>query len=57
MEMLRTFNCGCGFVICVDAADAAAALTSLTASGETATIIGKLVDPGTQAGPGQLLIA
>jgi phosphoribosylformylglycinamidine cyclo-ligase len=56
MEMLRTFNCGCGFVVCVDAADADAALDSLNASGETATIIGTLVEPGSQTGPGQLLI-
>ena len=35
-EMLRTFNCGVGFVLCVAAADVPAALTALEQSGEVA---------------------
>ena len=43
-EMLRTFNCGIGFVVCVEAALADEAVNRLTAAGEQAQIIGTLVD-------------
>ncbi len=41
-EMYRTFNCGVGMVVCVDKKDKDTALRTLTASGETAWIIGRI---------------
>jgi phosphoribosylformylglycinamidine cyclo-ligase len=41
-EMYRTFNCGIGMVVVVDANDAAAALEHLKAAGETAWLIGNI---------------
>ena len=41
-EMYRTFNCGVGMVVCVAAADAEAAVDSLTQSGHSAWIIGDI---------------
>jgi len=41
-EMHRTFNCGIGMTLQVAAADADRALASLTASGETAAVIGEV---------------
>ncbi|MBK1724720.1 phosphoribosylformylglycinamidine cyclo-ligase [Thiocystis violacea] len=41
-EMLRTFNCGVGMVICVAAEDAEAALKQLGDAGETAWILGRI---------------
>jgi phosphoribosylformylglycinamidine cyclo-ligase len=38
--MYRTFNCGVGMVLALDAADAELALNQLQAAGESATIIG-----------------
>ncbi|MCK9608361.1 MAG: phosphoribosylformylglycinamidine cyclo-ligase [Methylomonas sp.] len=42
-DMLITFNCGVGMIICVDANDEAAALTCLTQQGETAFSLGDIV--------------
>jgi phosphoribosylformylglycinamidine cyclo-ligase len=42
-EMLRTFNCGIGMIVCVAPEDAEAALASLRAAGETAFSIGEVV--------------
>ncbi|HEX6929733.1 MAG TPA: phosphoribosylformylglycinamidine cyclo-ligase [Gammaproteobacteria bacterium] len=42
-EMQRTFNCGIGMTVIVDAGDADAALAKLRAAGETATVIGSVV--------------
>jgi len=56
LEMLRTFNCGAGFIICVAGADAERACTLLTELGEVPSLIGRMVAPGTDAGAGQLLI-
>jgi len=44
-EMLRTFNCGVGMVVCVAEADAEAALEILTQQGETAWRLG-IIEPG-----------
>ncbi|BAV32810.1 phosphoribosylaminoimidazole synthetase [Sulfuricaulis limicola] len=41
-EMYRTFNCGVGMVLALDAADAEKALKLLAAAGETAAIIGHI---------------
>jgi phosphoribosylformylglycinamidine cyclo-ligase len=41
-EMYRTFNCGIGMVVVVAPGDVDAALASLQASGETASVIGTL---------------
>ncbi|MGR9072730.1 MAG: phosphoribosylformylglycinamidine cyclo-ligase [Gammaproteobacteria bacterium] len=49
-EMLKTFNCGIGMIVCVAAEDVDAAIEHLTGSGETAYSIGEIVagmgDPG-----------
>jgi phosphoribosylformylglycinamidine cyclo-ligase len=43
-EMHRSFNCGIGMVIIVDPADADALVASLGQHGETATVIGTVVE-------------
>jgi phosphoribosylformylglycinamidine cyclo-ligase len=55
-EMLRTFNCGIGFVLAVPATAAEAALANLRASGEAPVLIGRLVPAGSEAGAGQLIV-
>jgi phosphoribosylformylglycinamidine cyclo-ligase len=44
-EMLRTFNCGIGMIVCVDTADADRTLKILREAGEAACILGTVV-PG-----------
>jgi phosphoribosylformylglycinamidine cyclo-ligase len=44
-EMLRTFNCGIGMIVCVSAQDESNALAQLRAAGEHPFVIGELV-PG-----------
>jgi phosphoribosylformylglycinamidine cyclo-ligase len=44
-EMLRTFNCGVGMIVCVAAEDEAAALSHLRTAGEDPFLIGELI-PG-----------
>ncbi|MEM9055953.1 MAG: phosphoribosylformylglycinamidine cyclo-ligase [Pseudomonadota bacterium] len=43
-ELYRTFNCGVGMVAVVSAPDSAAALEALTGAGETARVIGTIVE-------------
>ncbi|MDH3218389.1 MAG: phosphoribosylformylglycinamidine cyclo-ligase [Gammaproteobacteria bacterium] len=45
-EMLRTFNCGVGMVLAVDAEAEEACIERLDALGETAWVIGEIVDRG-----------
>ncbi len=42
-DMLLTFNCGIGMIVCVDAADETAALSVLSQQGEVAFSIGEIV--------------
>ncbi|HWV19997.1 MAG TPA: phosphoribosylformylglycinamidine cyclo-ligase [Devosia sp.] len=45
-EMLRTFNCGVGMLVAVTPEDAEKLVEHLTASGETAAIVGQLTPRG-----------
>jgi len=45
-EMLRTFNCGIGMVVCVSAADAEKAMAIITEQGEEVVQIGEIIDGG-----------
>ncbi len=55
-EMLRTFNCGIGLVLCVRTEDADAALKLLHAAGEAAWVIGEIAPSDTQTRAGELLL-
>jgi phosphoribosylformylglycinamidine cyclo-ligase len=56
-EMLRTFNCGIGFVLCVARDDVADALKTLESAGEAPTVIGEIVEAGERKlASGQLLL-
>ena len=56
LEMLRTFNCGIGYVLTVPAEDEESVLRALSAAGETALVMGKVVPPGTAPAPGRLVV-
>lgn len=56
-EMLRTFNCGIGFVLCTPADQAAGLIASLTRAGESPIEIGTMVTADTHPAQGQLLIS
>ncbi len=43
-EMYRTFNCGVGMILVVDAADVEQSIELLSASGETAFVVGEIKD-------------
>ena len=55
-EMLRTFNCGIGYVLAVPADAAADCMENLRGNGEAAAVIGRVVAADTQPGAGELLI-
>ena len=55
-EMLRTFNCGIGFVLCLPAGEAEAAVKLLEQQGEQAAVIGEIVPPDTVPDAGQILL-
>jgi phosphoribosylformylglycinamidine cyclo-ligase len=48
-EMLRTFNCGIGMVVCVSAEDTEAAIAALATAGESVFQIGEIVASGDEA--------
>ncbi len=56
-EMLRTFNCGIGFVLCVPGDQAGEAAALLRECGESVATIGEIVYRGTRSGAGELLLA
>ncbi|MFU8816070.1 MAG: phosphoribosylformylglycinamidine cyclo-ligase [Pseudomonadales bacterium] len=55
-EMLRTFNCGIGFILAIPADAADAALATLASLGEAPVKIGRIVAADTQPGPTERLI-
>ena len=54
-ELLRTFNCGIGFVLCVAAEFEDDVLSGLTSAGEAALPIGRVVRAGTRPSAGHLV--
>jgi len=48
-EMLRTFNCGVGMVLAIDAGQEQACLQQLAAMGENAWVIGEVIDRGSES--------
>ncbi len=51
-EMLRTFNCGVGLVLCLSAAEAPSACAALNAAGERAWVLGHIArDDGAPEAP------
>ena len=56
VEMLRTFNNGIGYVLCVAEADADAVRGALEAAGETALVIGGMVDKAARPRSGHLMV-
>jgi phosphoribosylformylglycinamidine cyclo-ligase len=56
-EMLRTFNCGLGFVVCVAEEDQESAIDALSGAGECAWPLGRIVDVATTVpGPSEVLV-
>jgi phosphoribosylformylglycinamidine cyclo-ligase len=55
LELLRTFNCGVGFVLCVAEQEAEAAIDRLTEAGEHAWRLGSVVPNGTAPRHGNAL--
>ena len=57
VEMLRTFNLGVGFVVCVAEADADSVVRTLIEAGEQAQVIGRIVASGSAPARGQLVVS
>ena len=57
IEMLRTFNLGIGFVVCVAESDAREVLETLRSSGERARVIGRMVSNGSDPTSGKLVVS
>ena len=57
VEMLRTFNLGVGFVVCVAEDDADGVVGTLTEAGEQARVIGRMVSSGSMPASGQLVVS
>lgn len=57
LEMLKTFNCGIGFVLCVDESIAEPLMAWLGAQDETAWQIGEIVAAGAPAADGELVLS
>jgi len=56
--MLRTFNCGIGFVLCVAPTDLTPALAILEEAGESPKLIGEIVTAGDRVlSSGQMLLS
>lgn len=55
-EMLRTFNCGIGYVLAVPPATLDVTLATLRKAGETPTVIGRVAAAGASAGAGERVI-
>ncbi|MCY3627567.1 MAG: phosphoribosylformylglycinamidine cyclo-ligase [Gammaproteobacteria bacterium] len=56
IEMLRTFNCGIGFLLAVREEHVDAVKSQLTERGETVSVVGRIVDAGTQATRNKLIV-
>ena len=56
LEMLRTFNCGIGFVLCLPEAQVATAIDKLADLGETPIPIGEIVRSATEPEAGQIIV-
>ena len=56
MEMLRTFNCGIGYVLAVPSAEVDPVLAALSGVGETAALVGQVVPAGTTPTAGRLVV-
>ena len=57
VEMLRTFNCGIGFVLCVSSQVEQEALQALAGAGETPMSIGEIVAGGASPAAGHLVVS
>lgn len=56
MEMLRTFNCGIGYVLAVPSAEVDPVLAALSDAGETVTVVGHVVPAGATPAAGRLVV-
>jgi len=56
-EMLRTFNLGIGFVVCVAEDDAEGVVDQLRAGGENPVVIGRMVSGATRPAVGQVVVS